>query len=85
MDDTDLYILKRTLGVLKAIGTAGMRKDDVLEQAELAAGRILTTEQRERCWKELQERRWIVGHWEPILRHERWSLTERGMIALESL
>jgi hypothetical protein len=85
MDDNDLYIIKRTLGVLQRIGSAGMRKDDLLDQAELAAARPVTTEQRERCFQELESRRWIESHLEPILHHRRYTLTERGIAALESL
>jgi hypothetical protein len=85
MDDTDLFVIKRTLQALLKIGSQGLRKDDLLDQAELAAGRPLTSEQRERAFAVLRDRKWIEGHLEPILHHERWTLTERGLTTLESL
>jgi len=85
MDDRDIFILKKILTVLRGIGGVGLRKDDLLDHAEIAAGLPLTTEQRERCFQELRDRKYINSHFEPVIRQERWSLTERGMTALESL
>ena len=85
MDTNDLYVLKRMLGVLKDIGSTGVRKDDLLDQAEIAADRPLTTDQRERVFAALKDRHYIVAHLQPITHHERWTLTERGLTAYEAL
>lgn len=85
MDTNDLFVMKRMLGVLKEIGSVGVRANDLLDQAELAAGMPLTTDQRHRVFSELNERRYIVSHIQPITHHERWTLTERGMTAYEAL
>ena len=81
MDARRALTLKKTLEALRRIGSVGMTKKDILDLAELSAG-MLTTEERDALWEELEGRRWIVGHWEPILRVERWSVTERGVAAL---
>ena len=85
MDTHDQLVLRRTLDALRKIGPSGMAKNDILDLAELSAGKPLTTEQRETLWQLLAERKYIAGHWEPVTNQERWSLTERGLTALESL
>jgi hypothetical protein len=85
MDALDQLVLKRTLDALRRIGSTGLAKADVLDAAELSSGRLLTTEQRETLWNLLVERRYISGHMEPVTHIERWTLTERGMTALDAL
>lgn len=84
MDAKAALAVKRTLESLRRIGSVGMTKKDILDMAELSAG-MMTSAERDALWEELESRRWIAGHWEPVLHVERWSLTERGITALGAM
>lgn len=81
MDARRALTVKRTLEALRRIGSVGMTREDLLDLAEISAG-MMTTAEKDALWEELEGRRWIAGHWEPILKVQRWSLTERGAAAL---
>jgi hypothetical protein len=84
MDTKSQLVLKRTLANLRRIGPSGARKADILDLAEMDCG-IMTTAEKDALWELLEGRRYVAGHWEPVTNAERWTLTERGLTALEGL
>ena len=85
MDNTDKHVIKTALETLRAAGDTGVTKDSLLSQIDLAAGTPTTDEQREAAFKMLEERGWMTYHLEPIWHTRRYTLTERGMTALEGM
>ena len=51
----------------------------------MAAGTPVTTEQLEEAFVMLKARGWMDYHWEPVWHDQRWTLTERGLTALEGM
>ena len=78
-------MIKTALETLKAAGGTGVKKSALLEQIDLAAGAPTTDEQREAAFRMLEERGWMTYHMEPIWLDRRYTLTERGMTALEGM
>ena len=85
MDATDKFVIKTALETLRAAGGTGLKKQALLNQIDLAAGAPTTNEQRESAFSLLKNRGWIDFHYEPIWHEQRWSVTERGMTALEGM
>ncbi len=85
MDATDKYVVKVALETLRAAGGTGVKKSALLAQMEMAAGAPVTKETLEEAFGMLKERGWTDFHWEPIWHEQRWTLTERGMTALEGM
>lgn len=85
MDALDRHVIKTALKTLAAAGGAGVTKAALLDQIDLAAGTPTTDEQREAAFSLLKGRGWINSHIEPIWHSTRWSITERGMTALEGM
>ena len=85
MDALDRYVIKTALGTLRAAGGTGVKKTALLQQIDLAAGTPTTDEQREAAFRMLEERGWMTYHLEPIWHERRYTLTERGMTALEGM
>ena len=85
MDATDKHVIKTALRTLQAAGGTGLKKAALLNQIDLAAGAPTTEEQRESAFSLLKNRGWIDVHYEPIWHEQRWSITERGMTALEGM
>lgn len=85
MDATDKHVIKTALATLSAAGGIGVSKAALLSQIDLAAGTPTTDEQREAAFRMLQERGWMDCHFEPIWHTQRWTLTERGLTALEGM
>ena len=85
MDATDRFVIKTALETLRAAGGTGVTKKALLDQIDLAAGAPTTDEQREAAFAMLRERGWTTYHFEPIWHQERWTITERGMTALEGM
>ena len=54
-------------------------------EIDLAAGAPTTDEQREAAFKLLEDRGWMTYHIEPVWHDRRYTLTERGMTALEGM
>ena len=50
-----------------------------------ADGTPLTPEQRDVVFTLMERRGWIASHVEPIWHNRRWTLTERGLTALEGM
>ena len=85
MDELDKYVLKVGLKTLAAAGGTGVKKAALLDQMELAAGTPTSMEKREYAFKMMVERGWIEWHLEPVFHDKRWTLTERGLTALEGM
>lgn len=85
MDALDRYVIKTALKTLQAAGGSGIKKPALLDQIDLAAGYTTTTEQREAAFSLMRDRGWITFYMEPIFHDQRWTLTERGLTALEGM
>lgn len=85
MDATDRHVVKTALATLRAAGGTGLRKSALLSQIDLAAGAPTTDEQREEAFAMLRDRGWMDSHFDPVWHDRRWTLTERGLTALEGM
>ena len=85
MDALDKHVIKTALKTLQAAGGTGLKKSALLDQIDLAAGAPTTSEQREQAFQMMKERGWIDYHYEPIWHDQRWTITERGLTALEGM
>ena len=85
MDALDKHVIKTALETLRAAGGTGLKKAALLSQIDLAAGAPTTDEQREAAFQMMKERGWITFYMEPIWHDQRWTITERGMTALEGM
>ena len=85
MDALDKHVIKTALETLRASGGTGLKKAALLSQIDLAAGAPTTDEQREQAFTLMRDRGWITFHMEPIWHDQRWTITERGMTALEGM
>ena len=85
MDPVDKHVIKTALRSLQAAGGTGLTKDALLSQIDLAAGSPTTDEQREAAFSLLEGRGWMDYHLEPIWHCRRYTITERGLTALEGM
>ena len=85
MDALDKHVIKTALKTLQAAGGTGLKKAALLSQIDLAAGAPTTNEQREAAFTLMRDRGWITFYMEPIWHDQRWTITERGMTALEGM
>ena len=85
MDSVDKFVIKTALDTLRAAGGTGLKKPALLNQIDLAAGAPTTNEQREAAFQLLRDRGWISYYLEPVWHDKRWTITERGMTALEGM
>lgn len=85
MDALDRHVIKTALKTLQAAGGTGVKKQALLDQIDLAAGAPTTNEQREAAFTLMRDRGWITSYMEPIWHDQRWTLTERGLTALEGM
>ena len=85
MDAIDKHVIKTALKTLQAAGGTGVKKPALLDQIDLAAGTPTTDEQREAAFTLLRDRGWMTYHYEPIWHDQRWTITERGLTALEGM
>jgi hypothetical protein len=85
MDALDKHVIKTALESLRAAGGTGLKKAALLSQIDLAAGAPTTNEQRESAFALIKDRGWITFYMEPIWHDQRWTLTERGLTALEGM
>ena len=85
MDALDKHVIKTALETLRAAGGTGLKKAALLSQIDLAAGAPTTNEQREAAFTLMRDRGWITSYMEPIWHDQRWTITERGLTALEGM
>lgn len=85
MTDTDILVIRKTLKILIDLGPAGLEEKDLKEQAEIAAGRPLTTLEQDLAVKLMKERGWIASYRQPVTERVRLYVTEPGKIAYAGL
>lgn len=85
MTDTDILVLRKMLKVLLDIGPIGLEEEALKEQAELAAGVLLTSAEKDLACRTLKDRKWIGSARNPLTGRVRWSLTEDGKVAYAGL
>ena len=85
MDEMDATVIRTALRTLAAAGGAGVLRADLLAQIDRAHGSPLSEDERDAFFALLRDRGWTESHLEPILRQRRWTLTPRGLDALEGL
>jgi hypothetical protein len=77
--------MRKMLNILIGIGPDGLEENDLKEQAEIAAGRPLTTAEQDFAVKLMKDRKWIASYRQPVTERVRWYVTEHGKIAYASL
>ena len=85
MTDTDILVIRKMLQLLIGVGPDGLEEDALKEQAEIAAGRPLTTAEQDLAVRHLRDRKWIASYRQPITERVRWYVTEQGKIAYAGL
>lgn len=85
MNAHDKYIIKIALKTLQAAGGAGVTAKALKEQMDLAHGEPLSSEEHDRAFEFLSSRNWMTHHMEPVWHTKRYTLTERGLTALEAM
>lgn len=85
MTDTDILVMRKMLNILIGIGPDGLVENDLKEQAEIAAGRPLTTAEQDLAVKLMIDRRWIASYRQPVTDRVRWYVTEQGKMAYSAL
>lgn len=78
-------LTKDMLEFVRAAGGTGVLKTRLLEAVRHADGSALTPEERDYLFGTLEKRGWVTSHMEPIWHNRRWTLTERGLTALEGM
>lgn len=81
----DKLLVKDAMELLRAAGMTGALKGRLLDSLQNLDGSPLTPEQRESVWGYIEGRGWVASHMEPIWHNLRWTLTERGLTALEGM
>lgn len=85
MTDTDILVMRKMLNILIGVGPAGLEENDLKEQAEIAAGRLLTTAEQDLAVKLMKDRKWIASYRQPVTERVRWYATEQGKMAYAAL
>lgn len=85
MNPHDKYVIKIALKTLAAAGGTGITSAALKEQLDLANGEPLSQEEHDLAFDMLQSRGWMTYHLAPIWHEKRFTLTERGMLALEAM
>ncbi len=80
-----LAIAKAALAALARIEPDGLARESLLDLAQLAGQRLLTTAERQQAFFVLRDREWIAPHTNPITGWETWSITANGLSALAAL
>ena len=83
--EEEQIIVKDALELLRAAGGTGALKSKVFAAVRNIDGSPLTPEQQDCVWTMLERRGWISSHIEPVWHNKRWTLTERGLTALEGM
>lgn len=78
----NIAICKQALSALARLEPDGISRDTLLDLAQSAVGRLLTTREKDAAFFELKDREWITPHINPIIGTETWSITANGHNAL---
>ena len=85
MTDTTIFICRKMLTLLDAIGAAGLDEETIKGATAFVAGKPVTTDDKNLAFETLTRRRWIVSYTDDITSRVRWYLSEEGKIARAGL
>lgn len=83
--EEEQIIVKAVLELLRAAGGTGALKSKVFDAVRNLDGTPLTPEQRDCVWNLIERRGWMSSYIEPVWHNRRWTITERGLTALEGM
>ena len=78
-------IVREALEFVKASAGTGVDRTKLLNAVRNLDGTPLSPEQRDYLFGILESRGWISHHLDPLWHAKRWTLTDRGMLALEAM
>lgn len=78
-------ILKDALEYVLATGGTGVDRVRLLGALKTLDGMPLSPEQRTWVFDQLATRGWITFHLDPLWHSKRWTITDKGMLALEAM
>lgn len=78
-------IIKDALEYVKAAQGTGVDKTKLLSAVRNLDGTPLSPEQKDYIFGILEARGWITYYRDSLWHAKRWTLTERGMLALEAM
>ena len=85
MIEEEQLLVKGALELVGAAGGTGALKSKLFSALRNLDGTPLTPEQQDAVFCQLERRGWITSHLDPIWHNKRWTLTERGLTALEGM
>ncbi|MBQ6246707.1 MAG: hypothetical protein IJK04_07560 [Kiritimatiellae bacterium] len=85
MIEEEQLLVKGALELIGAAGGTGALKSKLFSALRNLDGTPLTPEQQDAVFCQLERRGWITSHLDPIWHNKRWTLTERGLTALEGM
>ena len=85
MTEQEQLLVKGALELIGAAGGTGALKSKLFAALRNLDGTPLTPEQQDAVFCQLERRGWITSHLDPIWHNKRWTLTERGLTALEGM
>ena len=85
MIEEEQLLVKGALELIGAAGGTGALKSKLFAALRNLDGTQLTPEQQDIVFCQLERRGWITSHLDPIWHNKRWTLTERGLTALEGM
>ena len=85
MIEEEQLLVKGALELIGAAGGTGALKSKLFSALRNLDGTQLTPEQQDTVFCQLERRGWITSHLDPIWHNKRWTLTERGLTALEGM
>ncbi len=85
MIEEEQLLVKGALELIGAAGGTGALKSKLFAALRNLDGTPLTPEQQDAVFCQLERRGWITSHLDPIWHNKRWTLTERGLTALEGM
>ena len=85
MIEEEQLLVKGALELIGAAGGTGALKSKLFAALRNLGGTPLTPEQQDTVFCQLERRGWITSHLDPIWHNKRWTLTERGLTALEGM
>ena len=78
-------IVKDALEYVMASAATGVDKTKLLGALRNLDGTPLSPEQREHVFCIISARGWVTYHLDPLWHAKRWTLTDKGMLALEAM
>lgn len=78
-------IIKDALEYVKAAAGTGVDRMKLMRAVRNLDGTPLSPEQRDYIFTYLGARDWITCHLDPLWHAKRWTLTYKGMLALEAM